>query len=42
MQKSELIYDIVQLIQDEVICFENMEEFSDDLKDAVRWFLDRR
>ena len=42
MQKSEMIYNIVQLIQDKVICFEDLEEFSDDVKDAVRWFLDRR
>jgi hypothetical protein len=42
MHKSEMIYDIAQLLHDKVICFDDLDEFSDDLKDAVRLFLDRR
>ena len=38
----DMIYDIAQLIHDKVICFDDLDEFSDDLKNAVRLFLDRR
>lgn len=41
MRKSEMIYNIAQLIQDKVIRFEDLAGFSDDLKEAVRLFLDR-
>lgn len=42
MEKSETIYNIVMLIQDKVISFEDLDEFSDDLKAAVKMILDRR
>lgn len=42
MEKSETIYNIVMLIQDKVISFEDLDEFSDDLKSAVKMILDRR
>lgn len=41
MRRSEMIYNIVQLIHDKVIRFEDLDGFSDDLKEAVRLFLDR-
>lgn len=41
MRRSEMIYNIVQLIHDKVIHFEDLDGFSDDLKEAVRLFLDR-
>lgn len=42
MEKSETIYNIVMLIQDKVISFEDLDEFSDGLKAAVKMVLDRR
>lgn len=42
MKRSEMIYNIVMLIQDKVIRFEDLDEFSDDLKAAVKMILDRR
>lgn len=42
MRRSEMIYNIAQLIHDKVIRFEDLDGFSDDLKEAVRIFLDRR
>lgn len=41
MEKSETIYNIVMLIQDKVIRFEDLDEFSDGLKAAVKMILDR-
>lgn len=41
MRRSEMIYNIAQLIHDKVIHFEDLDGFSDDLKEAVRLFLDR-
>lgn len=42
MEKSETIYNILMLIQDKVIRFEDQDEFSDELKAAVKMILDRR
>lgn len=36
MKRSKMIYIIVNLIEDGVICTGDLEEFSDDVKEAVR------
>lgn len=41
MSRSELIYNIISLIKEDAICFEDLEEFSDGLKETVKAFLDR-
>lgn len=37
MRKSTAIYDIARLISDDVIPLDDLEEFSDDLKEAVKF-----
>lgn len=39
MRKSNAIYDIVRLIREDVISINDLDEFSDDLKEAVRLIL---
>lgn len=41
LSKSEMIWDIVSLIHDDVISFDDLKEFSDDLKQAVKFILER-
>ncbi len=41
MRKSSAIYDIVRLIGDKVISLDDLEEFSDDLKEAVKFMVER-
>ncbi len=41
MRKSSAIYDIVRLIGDKVISLDDFEEFSDDLKEAVKFLIER-
>lgn len=41
MSKSEAIWNIVYLIRCGVIEYEDLEDFSDDLKQAVKMLLDR-
>ena len=41
MRKSEMLYDIVALINDKVITQDDLEEFSDELKEYVQFLLDR-
>jgi len=41
MSRSNLIYNIISLINDGVISFEDLEEFSDELKETVRAFAER-
>ncbi len=41
MRKSSAIYDIVRLIGDEVISMDDLEEFSDDLKETVKFMIER-
>ena len=41
MGRSSAIYDIVRLIGDEVISLDDLEEFSDDLKEAVKFIVER-
>ena len=41
MSRSNLIYNIISLISDGAISFENLEEFSDELKETVSAFIGR-
>lgn len=41
LNKGNAYWDIAALIHKKVISFEDLEEFSDDLKDAVRLILSR-
>lgn len=41
MSRSNLIYNIISLINDDAISFEDLEEFSDQLKETVRTVIDR-
>ena len=41
LRKSELVYNLVELIRDGVIEICDLDEFSDDLKEIVRHFIER-
>lgn len=41
MSRSNLIYNLISLINDGAISFEALEEFSDELKETVRAFVER-
>lgn len=41
MSRSNLIYNILSLINEGAISFEDLEEFSDQLKETVRFFVER-
>ncbi len=41
MRKSTAIYNIVRLIYDDVISLDDLDEFSDDLKEAVKFLIER-
>lgn len=41
MRKSEAIWNIVRLIRLDVITYDDLTDFSDDLKQAVKMILDR-
>ena len=41
ISRSNLIYNIISLISDGAISFENLEEFSDELKETVNRFIER-
>ncbi|MDE7310833.1 MAG: multidrug transporter [Eubacterium sp.] len=41
LKKSDMFWDIARLIHDKVISMEDLEEFSDDLKEAVALILRR-
>lgn len=41
LSKSNMIYDMVSLINDGVISLENLDEFSDELKESVKLLLVR-
>lgn len=41
MSRSKLINNIISLINDGAISFENLEEFSDELKETVSFFIER-
>ena len=42
MRRSNLIYNILSLIDEEAIRLEDLEEFSDELKETIRFFSERR
>ena len=42
MRKSEMVYDIAILIRDEVIDIQDLEGFSEELKEQVQMILNRR
>ncbi len=41
MSRSKLINNIISLINDGAISFENLEEFSDGLKETISFFIER-
>lgn len=41
MSRSKLIYNIISLMNEGAIGFEDLEEFSDQLKETVRFFIER-
>ena len=41
MSRSNLIYNIISLINEGAISYEDLEEFSDELKEAVSVFVER-
>ena len=41
MRRSTAINNIVNLVSDEVISLDDLEEFSDDLKEAVKYIVER-
>lgn len=41
MSRSNLIYNILSLINEGAISFKDLEEFSDQLKETVRFFVER-
>lgn len=41
MSQSNLIYNIISLINEGAIRFEDLEEFSDQLKETVRFIVER-
>lgn len=42
MRKSEMVYDIALLIRDKVIDIQDLEGFSEELKEQVQMILNRR
>lgn len=41
MSQSNLIYNIILLMNEGAIGFEDLEEFSDQLKETVRFFVEK-
>lgn len=41
MSRSDLIYNIVDLINEDAISLDDLEEFSDELKKTVRFIIER-
>ncbi len=42
IRKQNVIYDLVAMILDGIIAFDDLEDFSDELKDAVRFMVTQR
>ena len=42
MSRSNLIYNIISLMNEGAICFEDLEEFSDQLKETVKFIIERQ
>lgn len=41
MRRSQFLYNVLSLLNEGVICRDELEEFSDELKDAVSFFFER-
>lgn len=41
MSRSNLIYNIISLINEGAICFEDLKEFSDQLRETVKFIVER-
>ena len=41
MRKQNILFDIVTLIKDGVICFEDLEGFSDELRETVKFMIEK-
>lgn len=41
MRRSEMIYQLLALLQDEVISLDDLEEFSSDLQETVKFLMER-
>ena len=41
LRKGDVYWDIAKLIHDKVISFDDLDDFSDDLKEAVKLILSR-
>ena len=42
LRKGDVYWDIAKLIHDKVITFDDLDDFSDDLKEAVKLILSRK
>lgn len=42
MRKSSMIYDLVHLLADEVICTDDLKDFSEDTQEFVRYLCESR
>lgn len=42
IRKQNVIYDLVAMVLDGIIALDDLEDFSDDLKDAVRFMVTKR
>ena len=42
IRKQNVIYDLVAMVLDGIIALDDLEDFSDDLKDAVRFMVTQR
>ena len=40
-RKSDMLSIILRLISDDIICYDDLSEFSDDLRDTVKFIADR-
>lgn len=41
MRKSEMVYNIIELLNENVICIDDISDFSEELKETVNIFLRR-
>lgn len=39
LRKSDMIANLINFINDRVICFEDLSDFSDEIKETVRFYL---
>ena len=41
MNKQDMLFDLVCLIRDGVICFKDLEDFSSELKETIKFLIER-